>query len=318
MNIKSFAITLGTLLVLTLAPLAADQSQVIAGQDLELEGVIVERSQEGFLLRTHGDREYWISLSADTKIEEKKSNIFRRAKKYTTEELLLGLVVQVEGVGDQQGRLVAEEVEFTQDDLKTARTISSRVTPVESRLEQAEGELTAAKGEIEELDSAFRVVREEAQQAQETADQADERAIEALDGVDRTNERIEAFDRFQEAGQVTVNFGFDSAEISTEAARQLDEIAGLISTQPGYLLEVRGFASSDGNDEYNRRLSQQRAEAVVRYLVERHGIPMRRIVMPFGFGEMNPVADNSDRSGRQENRRVEIRVLVNEALAEAG
>jgi flagellar motor protein MotB len=64
-------------------------------------------------------------------------------------------------------------------------------------------------------------------------------------------------------------------------------------------------------------LSQRRADNVIRYLVENHQIPLRRIVTPYGFGESNPVAENDSREGRAQNRRVEIKLLVNRGLNES-
>jgi flagellar motor protein MotB len=55
---------------------------------------------------------------------------------------------------------------------------------------------------------------------------------------------------------------------------------------------------------------------VVRYLVENHNIPLRRIITPFGYGEAKAVADNSSRQGRAENRRVEVKILVNRGLTQ--
>ncbi|HYX40921.1 MAG TPA: OmpA family protein, partial [Pyrinomonadaceae bacterium] len=64
-------------------------------------------------------------------------------------------------------------------------------------------------------------------------------------------------------------------------------------------------------------LSQRRADAVVRYLAEIHNIPLRRIITPFGYGSAQAVADNSTREGRQQNRRVEVSVLVNRGLLQS-
>jgi outer membrane protein OmpA-like peptidoglycan-associated protein len=61
-------------------------------------------------------------------------------------------------------------------------------------------------------------------------------------------------------------------------------------------------------------LSQRRADAVIRYLVENHSIPLRRIITPYGYGELQPVAENTTREGREQNRRVEIKLLVNKGL----
>jgi hypothetical protein len=55
-------------------------------------------------------------------------------------------------------------------------------------------------------------------------------------------------------------------------------------------------------------------EAFMRYLAENHNIPLRRIVLPFGYGEAMPVADNATRDGRKQNRRVEVSILVSKGL----
>ena len=82
----------------------------------------------------------------------------------------------------------------------------------------------------------------------------------------------------------------------------------------GYVLEASGYADSRGSVNLNRALSQRRADAVIRYLVETHNIPLRRIITPFGYGELNPVAENDTKEGRAQNRRVEIKLLVNKGL----
>ena len=87
-------------------------------------------------------------------------------------------------------------------------------------------------------------------------------------------------------------------------------------SRKGYFLEVKGFASADGDPVYNSRLSKQRAEAVVQYLIEYHDISLRRFIAPHGYGEQHPVADNAIPEGRRLNRRVEVRVLVSRGLSE--
>jgi OOP family OmpA-OmpF porin len=111
-----------------------------------------------------------------------------------------------------------------------------------------------------------------------------------------------------------VNFRIGSSVLTADGKTKLDAIATKALNAKGYVLEVTGFADSTGNTERNRVLSQRRADAVIRYLVEQHQIPLRRIIQPYGFGESNPIADNKTRDGRAENRRVEVKVLVNKGL----
>jgi OOP family OmpA-OmpF porin len=80
------------------------------------------------------------------------------------------------------------------------------------------------------------------------------------------------------------------------------------------MIEVAGFASSEGDAAANERLSQRRADAVVRYLTENHAIPLRRLITPYGFGAKQPIADNSSIEGRKQNRRVEVKILANKGL----
>jgi outer membrane protein OmpA-like peptidoglycan-associated protein len=132
-----------------------------------------------------------------------------------------------------------------------------------------------------------------------------------------TNERISALDDFEVKNSATVKFRVGSAVLSKEGQATLDSIAEEAKNEKGFVLEVTGFASADGNEAYNRRLSQRRADAVIQYLAENHEIPLRRLITPFGYGEKMPVADNSTREGRQQNRRVEVRILVNKGLVQS-
>src|SRR4030095_9708742 len=129
-----------------------------------------------------------------------------------------------------------------------------------------------------------------------------------------TNERISALDDYEPQTSTAVNFRSGSAVLLPDSKTKLDEIATKALNAKGYVLEVSGFADATGSINRNRELSQRRADAVIRYLVESHNIPLRRIVTPYGYGEMNPVAENETREGRAQNRRVEIKLLVNKGI----
>jgi outer membrane protein OmpA-like peptidoglycan-associated protein len=80
------------------------------------------------------------------------------------------------------------------------------------------------------------------------------------------------------------------------------------------MIEIAGYASSTGSKELNQKLTDARAEAAADYLREVKNIPMRRILAPAGYGATHPAATNTDPQGRELNRRVDVKVLVNKGL----
>ncbi|HKP10789.1 MAG TPA: OmpA family protein [Blastocatellia bacterium] len=320
--LNSFALSL--LLALTTSVMAyqnsgaqADsrkmQTQVASGQKMKVEGTVLKHENDTLTVREASGSEVNVQLAANTKIEEKKSNPFRGAKKYSAQDVMRGLFVEVEGRGDASGNIVADKVKFSNDAQRIAVSINSTVVPVENRVGQAETRLTEAEqnaqrlsGQVEELSQVANLDKGGAAAAQQTADQA-------VEGVNKTNDRISSLDDFEEKNTATINFKVGSAVLTPEGKATLDQLAAAAKNEKGYVLEVRGFASSDGSEGLNDRLSERRADAVMRYLAQ-HEIPLRRIVLPFGYGEAMPVADNSTREGRKQNRRVEVKLMVNRGL----
>lgn len=106
-----------------------------------------------------------------------------------------------------------------------------------------------------------------------------------------------------------VRFGFDERGLSDDAEARLDELAREIKAlQRAVYLEIEGHTDDRGPEAYNRRLGEQRAEAVRRYLNESGGIPLHAMNV-ISYGESRPVGDNASARGRAQNRRVVIRVL---------
>jgi outer membrane protein OmpA-like peptidoglycan-associated protein len=238
----------------------------------------------------------------------------RSGTNYAQTSILRGLSLEVEGRGNAQGELAAEKIRFNESDLRVARAIDSRTTPLEERASDTEAKVSQLEandqrisGQLEELAAVSNAARGGAKAAQATADAA-------IAGVNATNERISALDDYVPQSMAAVNFRSGSAVLSPDSKTTLDDIATKALNAKGYVLEVSGYTDANGSVERNRQLSQRRADAVIRYLVENHNIPLRRIVTPFGYGESRPVADNTSRDGRAQNRRVEIRLLVNKGL----
>lgn len=299
----------------------ANQPTYIAGEKYEIEGNVITRDADTVTILTTRNQKVVVAINDQTEVKEKKSNPFRSARKYAITNLIPGLEVEIKGRADGSGRLFADEIKMTQDDLRTAMAIDARVNPVERDLAETQQNAERLSGQVNELSAVSNSARGGAVAAQETADRAmgaANRAQTAADqaeaGVRATNARISSLDNFDIKHSAVVNFKVNSYQLSPEAKQHLDEIAQEAASEKGYMIEVVGYASSEGSANYNRRLSQERADSVVRYLAEEQNVPLRRIITPFGFGELQPVADNSTRAGREQNRRVEIRVLVSRGI----
>lgn len=106
-----------------------------------------------------------------------------------------------------------------------------------------------------------------------------------------------------------VKFAIDAAELSAESQSALDEFASQLKSQnTGVYIEIQGHTDSTGSEKYNEELGLLRAEAVRRYLSQRHQLPLHRMNV-ISYGETASVADNSSREGRSQNRRVALVVL---------
>ncbi|MDN3643984.1 OmpA family protein [Lutimonas halocynthiae] len=111
-----------------------------------------------------------------------------------------------------------------------------------------------------------------------------------------------------------VNFGFDSADLTAEATKNLDAVAEIFMEFPDTELMIEGHTDSVGDDNYNLKLSKRRADSVVAYLKSK-GVAGNRFKVE-AFGETRPRFDNKDKEGQAKNRRVEIGVAANQQMIE--
>jgi outer membrane protein OmpA-like peptidoglycan-associated protein len=112
-----------------------------------------------------------------------------------------------------------------------------------------------------------------------------------------------------------VKFNVGSAKISGADEEELKKLAETAKGLTGYIVEVTGYADSTGSAAINTKLSEDRAKAVITCLMQQGGVPIRHIVAPGAMGEYGAAAPNETKAGRAENRRVEVKVLVNKGIA---
>jgi OOP family OmpA-OmpF porin len=312
---------------LSLAPSALqglENGGIAEGQQLKIEGIVVNRNDESFTVRDSKGTETVVVVNDKTKVKIERRGLFHRDRAATANEILRGLRLKIEGRGDSDGQLIARNITFDEQDLKTAEALESRVEPVENlanstralaennqtRIGEAEQNAQRLSGQIDELGTVANASLSAAKSAQATADQAESDATTA-------NERIGALDDYNVLSKTTVHFKSGSARLSARAKEEIDEIADSIGKDlKGWIVAVEGYADSTGRTARNRSLSERRAKAVIDYLVTKHGLPPRRVVQPFGYGSLDAAAANNTRQGRALNRRAEIAVLVNKGISQ--
>ena len=258
------------------------------GAKMKFQGVVIERNADNFIIRDRSRADYQVLITDDTSIKT-NGGFLRGGKKYPVTDILRGLIVEVEGRGDAQGQLVADKIRFRESDMRAAITSETRVGPVEENQQKI-------AGQIDELHAIAQEARAE---------------------VARVNDRVTSLDEVEQTESVAVTFRVNSAILSPEAKRQLDAFAEKALAAKGYMIEVAGHTDSTGGEAKNLRLSRARADAVVEYLAINHKIPARRFITPLGYGKNEAVADNTTAAGRAQNRRVEVKMLLNRGLNSA-
>ncbi len=281
----------------------------------KFKGVVVKRDADWFTMSdTMGGPQTVVLLTSGTEVKSHKKGVFRGSKEYGASFILRGLRLEVDGVGNDQGQLVADKIRFDEQDLRSAQALKSTVDPLEAemrdklRQQQQAQELLASQ--LVETQAVAETARAEAATAQEAANKAQSTA-------DYANNRINGLDDFDPIKTITVNFRTGSSVLSPQARAEIDKAAEWVKTQNtnGWVMAVVGYADSSGRTAKNRNLSERRAQAVIYYIVTKYRTPMHRFVQPFGYGELEPTADNKTRSGRAKNRRVEIRLMVNKGVS---
>ncbi|MBV9929191.1 MAG: OmpA family protein [Acidobacteria bacterium] len=297
---------------------------VPVGQKLKVGGIVVKRDADTFTLRGPDGIETVVALTDKTTVKTVRKGLFRRDRPSGVSYILRGLRLEAEGTGNGEGQLAADKVRFDEEDLRTAQALDARVEPVETlavstralaednqvRIAEAEQNAQRLAGQVEELGAVAASAGDAAKRAQVSADHAQADA-------DTANGRINGLDDYEVVQSLTVHFRPGSAVLSLAAKDEIDEAAARVKAEnlKGWIVEVVGYADSTGNTERNRSLSERRAEAVINYLVTKYDLPLRRLVQPFGYGSLNPVASNETGQGRSLNRRVEIKVMVNKGAS---
>ncbi len=263
-----------------------------AEQKIKIRGLITDRTGDNLIVKT-AEREVTVVMTDDTKVQQPKGLGIRK-EQMSFAVLIPGLKVSVEGVRDEQGQLVAQKITFSGSDLRTAESIQAGLAPTNKAVKTNEQNIAASKVEI----AANR-----------------ERISDAEEEIDAVSRRFNDLTEFDIKAEAMVYFASGSTRIAAKDKTALMDLARNAVNLTGYIIQVKGFADSSGNAAMNQRLSMDRAQEVIAYLIQDCNVPIRRVIAPGAMGMAEPAASNETAKGRAANRRVEVKVLVNRGLA---
>jgi outer membrane protein OmpA-like peptidoglycan-associated protein len=181
----------------------------------------------------------------------------------------------------------------------TAKTTKD-IRDVDARAQQGIQGVNAKAGEADQ----------KAQAAGKTADEANTLAMNASQRVTSLTNQVINLDQYKPVVETQVHFGFDKYHLTDKAKSALDQLGAELPNAKHYIVVVDGNTDSVGPTEYNYKLSQRRADAVIQYLASKYQVPAHKIYV-IGLGEDKPLAQNNNGKGRAENRRVDVRLMTN-------
>jgi OmpA-OmpF porin, OOP family len=275
-----------------------------SGDTAKVEGIIKARDGNKIILESTGAPNIVVLLNDSTEVGQVQGVLKARRKQMSMAALIPGLPVKVEGDYNGQNELVARIVKFKGNDLQQAQSIQAGMHESKEQLKQQQQELEKHQEALQE------------QQAQLTEHEAKIAANKAA--VDAAIARFGQLDDYYIFDEVTVYFGNGKVKVDPKYIPQLSALADKAKAIEGYMIEVKGYASSVGSTETNQKLSEDRAGNVTNILLQQGHVPLTRMLAPGAMGESEQVSNGKAADNDAENRRVVVRVLQNKAIAGLG
>jgi outer membrane protein OmpA-like peptidoglycan-associated protein len=270
------------------------------GEKVKVEGIITSRAGETLNVKSREGKKTVI-LTDDTRTKDDKGLFGLDKQEMSSVVLIPGLKLKVDGVSDDQGQVIAKTITVDGDDLETAEMIQAGLHPTAQQVAT----------NVQTLESHQQNIASNQQNIAAHTQKIDQN----IKDIQENTDRFTALNEYDVKDRATLKFNVGSAKVSPQDQQKLKQLAQTASRLPGYVVEVKGYADATGDAKMNTKLSEDRAKAVVNYLVQQGNVPVRRIVAPGAMGEYGPTTSNETAAGRAENRRVEVMVLVNKGIA---
>ncbi len=247
--------------------------------------------------------------------EMKQEITYAREAVQTAEDARI-LTVRKKREEDEARQRAAEEAAKKEaaEQTEAAQEAKQRQAEAQAQAEAAQQQAQAAQQQQQQAEAAAATAREEQAKAQAAQQAAEQAMAQARQQAEQMRERLrqqlnQVLNTQETARGLIVNmsdvlFAFNKYDLKTDAQIKLAKVSGILLTYPNLKVQVEGYTDNVGSPEYNQQLSEKRAMAVQSFLIAQGVSPEN--VTSQGYGEANPVADNSTSAGRSQNRRVEM------------
>jgi len=291
----------------------------------EVKGMITTRTGETLIVKSASGN-VTVVLTDGTRTKDDTGLFGLGTEQMSSVVLIPGLKVNVDGMTDPEGRVIASTITVDGDDLETNEMIQAGLHPTVKQVEANIRAIEQNKGGI--ANNSERTTALEKKLAMESADRKQNSANleqnhanlesnfnSSVKDIEANSNRFSALADYDIEAQANVKFDVGSSRLTAEDEDGLKTLAATATGLTGYIIEVTGFCDSTGSAAMNTKLSEDRAKGVITFLMQQGGVPVRHIVAPGAMGEYGPAASNETPEGRAENRRVEVKVLVNKGIA---
>jgi outer membrane protein OmpA-like peptidoglycan-associated protein len=292
--------------IASLFVLIATVSIVASAQDVKVEGLIKGRSGNDIILQTTDNPKIIVILNEDTQVSQAQGAF--RKKNMSMAALIPGLPVQIEGTYNAQNQLVAKSVKFKGDDLKQAQAIQAGVHETQKAAAANQAELQQQAAALEAQNAALK-------EQQAALDEQAKKVAANKAAIAAASARFGQMDDYYILDEVTVLFGNGKVKVDPQYIPQLTALCEKAKTYNGYMIQVKGYASSAGSAAVNQKLSEQRALNVTNIVTQQGHVPLTNMLAPGAMGESRQVGTDKTVEGQAENRRVVVRILQNKGIA---
>jgi outer membrane protein OmpA-like peptidoglycan-associated protein len=187
--------------------------------------------------------------------------------------------------------------------------LTQRADTQEMKLRETETKLRETETKLREAEAKLRDTADRADQVGALASDANARALSAHDAQARLAQRLADRNKFRLLETGSIYFDSGKTDIRDRDTNELEDAAKTLKGDANVILELQGFADPRGNDRDNNELARDRVEAVIRYLVQRHGIELRQL-RAVAMGKAALVGEKPSAEALAKARRVDIRLLV--------